>query len=80
MSQGASHRCFIKGATLAGVSDKVIELTLIGHQPSGLSSSVSLTALHEFAFDASHLVEVFWKPEPGLFLESDDGLADFEGG
>ena len=56
MPQWASHWCSNQGATLAGVSDKVVELSLVSHQSPSQSPSVSLAALREFADNAAGLV------------------------
>ena len=69
-----------QGATLAGVSNQVVELPLISHQSSGQSFSVSLAALCESANDAAPLVAIFRKPHLGLFLKGNNGLGDLEPG
>ena len=62
----------------AGVSDKVVELAAVGHQPPCEPFSICLAALGEFADDGAALVPVFGQPNLGLLLEGDDRLADFE--
>ena len=62
----------------AGVPDKVVELSAVGHQPPCEPFSICLAALGEFADDRAAPVPVFWQPNLGLLLEGDDRLADFE--
>ena len=59
MDEGASHLCSNQCATLAGVSDKEVELSFVDHQPSGHSFSVNLASLSELADDAAPLIAVF---------------------
>lgn len=51
-----------QGATLAGVSYKELERSLIDHQPPSQSFAVGLAALSKLADDVASLIIASWEP------------------
>ncbi len=80
VSQWAFHWCSNQGAILAGISDKVVEFSLVSHQSPSQYPSVSLVALREFADNTTGLVAVVGQPHLCLLLKRQDDLGDLQGG
>ena len=63
VTQLALHWRSDQSAREAGVPDKVVELTAVGHQPPCEPFSICLAALGEFADDGGGPVPAFGQPD-----------------